>query len=428
MSVRDTDINGDVKKSGSGNIGFIDSTIAGLAPLEDNEQNVTYVNTSVGGEIYNTTTGKQAMVNGVTYNTLEKAVSEANPGDTVVLLNDVVLNGTDKQNNDGLLTINKSIILDGNGKTITAENVTVDPDGKGPSMINIQNTENVTIRDLTIDGAVQNNPTTKHGLNIYDSDNVTVENVMIRNNRWYAAVVNGSELTVNDLTTEKNQWGINVDNTFDDEGASLVIKDANIEEDASIVIEKTVSKPKAKIENGQFQYIVNKADLTKESLTISGGKFATGEYEEAVDISDYLAPGLIWSSNGAVVKKPSSSGGGGGSVTTYAITVEDSENGQVEANRTSASRGSSITLTVTPDEGYELSSLTVTDADGNEIEVTENDGTYRFTDAVVESNRNGGIRRIFGESGNAGGTGHDRTAVYRCGLHRLVLRCGRVCL
>ena len=75
----------------------------------------------------------------------------------------------------------------------------------------------------------------------------------------------------------------------------------------------------------------------------------------------------------------SSGGGGGGSVTAYAITVEDSENGQVEANRTSASRGSSVTLTVTPDEGYELSSLTVTDADGNEIEVTENDGTYRFT-------------------------------------------------
>ena len=73
------------------------------------------------------------------------------------------------------------------------------------------------------------------------------------------------------------------------------------------------------------------------------------------------------------------SGGGGGSVTAYAITVEDSENGQVEANRTSASRGSSVTLTVTPDEGYELSSLTVTDADGNEIEVTENDGIYRFT-------------------------------------------------
>ena len=59
--------------------------------------------------------------------------------------------------------------------------------------------------------------------------------------------------------------------------------------------------------------------------------------------------------------------------------MEDSENGQVEASRTSASRGSSVTLTATPDEGYELSSLTVTDADGNEIEVTENDGIYRFT-------------------------------------------------
>ena len=100
-----------------------------------------------------------------------------------------------------------------------------------------------------------------------------------------------------------------------------------------------------------------------------------GDAGDKYTIDDNIELTAHWSRNSS----GSSSGGGGGSVTTYAITVEDSENGQVEANRTNASRGSSITLTVTPDEGYELSSLTVTDADGNEIEVTENDGTYRFT-------------------------------------------------
>lgn len=37
-----------------------------------------------------------------------------------------------------------------------------------------------------------------------------------------------------------------------------------------------------------------------------------------------------------------------------------------------------MTLSVAPDEGYALSSLTVTDAKGNAVEVTETDGAYSF--------------------------------------------------
>ena len=118
------------------------------------------------------------------------------------------------------------------------------------------------------------------------------------------------------------------------------------------------------------------AALPDRSNYAFGGWSANGttyEVGQEVSISEETTFTAVWNYTG------STSSGGGGSVTTYAITVEESENGQVEASRTSASRGSSVTLTVTPDEGYELSSLTVTDADGNEIEVTENDGIYRFT-------------------------------------------------
>ena len=256
-------------------------------------------------------------------------------------------------------------------------------------MINIVKGAQVTVRNLIIDGqgddGQENSDNTKHGLNVYGNETtVTVENVTIKNGNGYGIVINGGQATINNLTTSDNGWGgINVDSKSG--SASLIIENANISELNSVRIENTSDStdkndnPEVRIQEGIFQYITTGVEIEEADLTISGGKFATGEYEEAVDISDYLASGLIWSSNGAVVKKPSSSGGGGGSVTAYAITVEDSENGQVEANRTSASRGSSVTLTVTPDEGYELSSLTVTDADGNEIEVTENDGIYRFT-------------------------------------------------
>ncbi len=74
------------------------------------------------------------------------------------------------------------------------------------------------------------------------------------------------------------------------------------------------------------------------------------------------------------------SGGGGWSSSTYAVTVERSEHGKVTSNRTNASNGSTVTLTVTPDSGYVLDTLTVTDSRGNEVKLTaQSGGKYTFT-------------------------------------------------
>ena len=64
-------------------------------------------------------------------------------------------------------------------------------------------------------------------------------------------------------------------------------------------------------------------------------------------------------------------GGGGSTVRTYVITVEKSEHGKVTANRTNAASGTTVTLTVTPDTGYVLLDLAVTDSQGNAISVTD---------------------------------------------------------
>ena len=67
-------------------------------------------------------------------------------------------------------------------------------------------------------------------------------------------------------------------------------------------------------------------------------------------------------------------------VSTYAVTVESGKNGSVTADRRSASKGSTVTLTVKPDEGYLLKSLVVFDKDGEEMKLTaKGDGKYRFT-------------------------------------------------
>ena len=72
--------------------------------------------------------------------------------------------------------------------------------------------------------------------------------------------------------------------------------------------------------------------------------------------------------------------GGGSSSTTYTVNVEKSKHGSVESNRSRASSGTTVTLTVQPDKGYELDELTVTDKDGDELKLTrKSDTKYTFT-------------------------------------------------
>lgn len=66
--------------------------------------------------------------------------------------------------------------------------------------------------------------------------------------------------------------------------------------------------------------------------------------------------------------------------TRYTVTIEDSDNGSVTSSHSRASRGTTVTLTVNPDEGYELDELTVTDASGNNVTVNRSSDTrYTFT-------------------------------------------------
>ena len=81
------------------------------------------------------------------------------------------------------------------------------------------------------------------------------------------------------------------------------------------------------------------------------------------------------------VNSQSSSGGGGGgsAVPTYTVSADKSENGTVSISPKSAAKGDTVTVTVTPDKGYVLETLTVLDKNGKEITLTEKNGKYTFT-------------------------------------------------
>ena len=95
----------------------------------------------------------------------------------------------------------------------------------------------------------------------------------------------------------------------------------------------------------------------------------------AKNIRDAIAA-LVEKSNSS-----SSSGGGGSSTPRYAVTVPDkTENGSLSVTPKNAKKGSDVTVTATPDKGYEVDDIVAKDAKGNKLTLKDNgDGTYTFT-------------------------------------------------
>ena len=71
--------------------------------------------------------------------------------------------------------------------------------------------------------------------------------------------------------------------------------------------------------------------------------------------------------------------GGGSGVTTYAISTPSKvDHGAIKVSPTRASKGTTVTITVTPDKGYELGKLTVIDKNGDTVKLTDQ-GSGKFT-------------------------------------------------
>lgn len=76
---------------------------------------------------------------------------------------------------------------------------------------------------------------------------------------------------------------------------------------------------------------------------------------------------------------PSSSGGSISTPTTYAVNVNAATNGAVAADKKTASKGTTVTVTASPSKGYVVDAVKVVDKDGKDVAVTGKDGKYVFT-------------------------------------------------
>ncbi len=132
--------------------------------------------------------------------------------------------------------------------------------------------------------------------------------------------------------------------------------------------------------------------LAGETVTISAGKRSGYKFKgwtaDSIKFEDessadttFVMPdeNVTVTAEWKKVSSGSSSGGSSSSEKNYSVVKSDVDNGTVKVNKTSASKGSKVTITVTPDEGYKLDSLVVTDKNGNKIKlIDEGDGKYSF--------------------------------------------------
>ncbi len=99
---------------------------------------------------------------------------------------------------------------------------------------------------------------------------------------------------------------------------------------------------------------------------------------------------LVFTSNEGVItyylRAERQSGGGssrGSSVVntgSSAVSVNQVQNGTAQPSSSTAKAGDTVTITVTPDEGYQVTGVTAKDKNGNVIPVMQNaNGTYSFT-------------------------------------------------
>ena len=127
------------------------------------------------------------------------------------------------------------------------------------------------------------------------------------------------------------------------------------------------------IETGAFTL----KNPTKSGYTFTGwsGTGLTGENNLTVTIPTGSTGNRIYTAHWRY------NGGGSGGSSSYPITIPGkTENGSVTVSPKNASAGSTVTITVKPDSGYVLETITATDKNDNDLKLTnKGNGKYIFT-------------------------------------------------
>ena len=125
--------------------------------------------------------------------------------------------------------------------------------------------------------------------------------------------------------------------------------------------------------NGESVSINGQALSTGGSATVAIPNSGTTDIVVKIGAKTYTLTILRNSGTGGMT-----GGGGGSSSPSYSITVDKTKNGTITVSPRNASHGDTVTITATPDKGYELEMLKVLDRSGDALKLTEKNGKYTF--------------------------------------------------
>lgn len=352
-----------------------------------------------------------AQIGDKKYPTLAEALNHVTEGNTITLLADA--------------TVNSAIV-------INAANVTIDGDKHAINVIadiadNLitVNGNDFTLQDVTING---NENVAKSAVHFYNTTGGNVTGATINGGGYTSILVNGAEVTVKDsvLNPDEHAYAnieygagsavtivpkLSVDNVSGKLPIPLVYADqdtVNKIKDLDPTMTDADAINDSYITGANLQ--IAGEDATTYTITFdpNGGKLAddekatTNEHGKLDDLptperSRYRFDGWFTEKDGG--KKVSentvfetdttvyahwtrtSSGGGSSHRYDGYITVINPKNGEVSVSDDWAYEDDKITLTVTPDKGYEVDKIEIVDDEGDKIDakkVDDEDNKYTF--------------------------------------------------
>ena len=171
-------------------------------------------------------------------------------------------------------------------------------------------------------------------------------------------------LTEGYTSADVNAKTVTISNTGDGEATGVNILNVN----------GTTSKGYFAVTTPGTTIAANGTTTFTVAPTVSGLK--AGTYTERITIAGSNFDSLTLTLTLTVTAKPSEPV----YTPSYAVTAASAEHGAVALSTKNAYAGSAVTVTVTPDEGYALSSLTAATRTGASVALTDlGSGRYRFT-------------------------------------------------
>lgn len=115
------------------------------------------------------------------------------------------------------------------------------------------------------------------------------------------------------------------------------------------------------------------------TATVSGNKtFTVNANSKTVTLTAASGYNLTKNGNKYTVSRQHSGSSSSGTTTTYNVNVNAATNGAVAADKKTASKGTTVTVTASPSKGYVVDGVKVVDKDGKDVAVTGKDGKYVF--------------------------------------------------